>query len=259
MIPSPSADTDLFGSMAAGYASARPPLHPRIVERVRVHLGLERPIGFALDVGCGAGLSTRPLDRIARRCLGIDPSAAMVRLGAEVAPGARFAVARAEALPVRSGAVAVMTAAGSLNYADLDGFFPEAARVLAPRGVLVAYDFSPGRRFRDSDALEEWFSELLRRYPMPSGSRRRELDPETLGREASGLRLTGADRFEIGLVLDPDFYVDYVMTEANVAHAVRDGTPEAAIREWCRESLAPVFGSEEREVLFQGYIAYLAK
>ena len=253
-----STDAELFGTIAAGYASARPPVHPRVIERVRAHLGIDEPLGSALDVGCGSGLSTRPLQRLARHCLGIDPSAQMLRLGTRVAPEARFAVARAEALPVRPGSVDLITAAGSLNYADLDGFFSEAVRVLSAAGVLVVYDFSPGRRLRNSGALEEWFSELLARYPAPRDSHRRELDTDTLRREPSGLRLTGSERFEIGLSLDQAFYEDYLMTETNIAHAVQAGTPEAEIRAWCHDALSPIFAGVEREVLFEGYVAYMA-
>jgi SAM-dependent methyltransferase len=232
-------------------------VHPRVVERVRSHLRLERPLGRALDVGCGAGLSTRALGRLARHCTGVDPVAAMVRLGPEVAPEARFCVGRAEQLPARSGSIDLIGAAGSLNYADLDRFFPEAARVLAPRGVLVVYDFSPGRRIPGSDALTLWFERLMERYPAPADSNSRELDPERLGAETTELRLTGSDRFEIGLTLEPDAYLEYVMTETNVADAVRLGTPAAEIRAWCRETLEPVFRGSAREILFEGYVAYM--
>ncbi|MBI4876759.1 MAG: SAM-dependent methyltransferase, partial [Acidobacteria bacterium] len=43
-------------AMAAGYARSR--------------LEIARPLDRALDVGCGAGLSTRPLLSIARHCIG---------------------------------------------------------------------------------------------------------------------------------------------------------------------------------------------
>jgi SAM-dependent methyltransferase len=227
------------------------------VERVRRHIGLEHPVELALDVGCGAGLSTRALAPIARHRLGLDPAAAMVRLGSQVAPGAHFGVASAERLPLRQGSVDLISAAGSLNYADLGRFLEEAARVLAVGGVLVVYDFTPGRRIPGSDALTRWFDELLRRWPSPRESARRELDPEVLAGESSLFRLRSSDLFEIGLELDVDFYLEYVMTEANIAHALRSGASAAAIREWCRDSLAPIFGGSHRRVLFEGYIAYL--
>lgn len=249
---------DLYNTpgMAAGYANSRPAVHPRIIEMVRQRLRLTRRLDCALDVGCGAGLSTRPLELIARHCVGIEPAEAMLKWSSRVAPNASFAVGAAEALPVRSHSIDIITAAGSLNYADLSLFFPEAVRVLAPGGVLVIYDFSEGRNFRGPVSLDVWYSEFVRRYPRPSDSGR-EISPESLGSPDSGFRLSGHECFEIRLTLNPDSYLDYVMSETNVAQAVWNGVSEREIRAWCAGTLAPVFQGEAREVLFRGYFAWL--
>jgi SAM-dependent methyltransferase len=250
---------DLFGSpaMAAGYATSRPPVHPRIIERVAERLRLTDRVERALDVGCGAGLSTRPLQQIARRCFGIEPVEAMLQWAAKTAPEASFAVGRAEALPVRSQSINILTAAGSLNYADLNLFFPEAVRVLRSSGVLVVYDFSQGKSFRESPLLDRWHSEFVRRYPRPAGDSRQELSPEILASWDCGLRLRSHEHFEIGLVLGQRSYLDYAMTETNVAYAVRNGVREEDIRAWCTETLSPVFQGDDKEILFRGYIAYM--
>src|SRR6478752_3918231 len=134
--------------MAAGYATSRPPVHPRVIERVYRELGRTTPFQRALDVGCGAGVSTRALTGFAQRCIGLEPAEAMLKWAAPLAPSAHFAVGTAEALPIGDRTVDLISAAGSLNYADLDLFFPEASRVLMPHGVLLVYDFTPGRSFR---------------------------------------------------------------------------------------------------------------
>ena len=87
-----------FGTeaMAAGYAASRPPLHRRIVERASVALGSPRR---ALDIGCGAGLSTRALEGLASHCVGLEPAEAMLGWTRGIAPQANFVVGRAEALP----------------------------------------------------------------------------------------------------------------------------------------------------------------
>lgn len=248
---------ELFASptLAEGYARSRPAVHPRVVERVRRHLQLSERVGCAVDVGCGAGLSTRPLKAVARTAVGIEPLEPMLQWTREVAPGAHFAVGQAELLPFADGSADLMTAAGSLNYAELGKFFPEAKRVLGTRGTLVVYDFSQGKRLVDSPALEAWFEAFVTRYPAPPFSGR-ALSPETLAPLAEGFRPAGAERYEEALLLDPAFYVDYAMTETNVAAAVRAGVDEASIRQWCRETLEPVFGGQAREVVFTGYIAY---
>ena len=52
-------------------------------------------------------------------------------------------------------------------------------------------------------------------------------------------------------------YLAYVLSEANVERAVASGAAEAEIAAWCRERLAPLFGSSSLAVLFAGYIAYV--
>jgi hypothetical protein len=83
------------------------------------------------------------------------------------------------------------------------------------------------------------------------------LDPEILGGLAAGFELEAAERFELGVTLSRDFYVGYMMTETNVAAAMRAGAAEAEIEGWCRETLDPVWGEREREVVFAGYWACL--
>lgn len=243
-------------AMAAGYAMSRPEVHPHIIERARKHLPMPLPVAQALDVGCGAGLSTRALQSIARHVLGIDPSEAMVKCASGLVPGAEFRVGTAESLPVPSRSVDIITAAGSLNYADLRRFFPEAVRVLAPTGALVVYDFSPGRSFRHSSALDSWFAEFLNRYPVPPNSAR-VVSPETLRASDSGLQMSGHEHFEVGLALGSDFYLKYIMTETNVAYAIESGVPEEQIRGWCADTLHTVFQGSGHEVLFRGYLAVM--
>jgi len=253
----------VFNNLAAGYARSRPAVHPLVIERIYQHLRLgtdqlqpARKIARALDVGCGSGLSTQPLDRLAVQTFGIDVAEAMLAWASRVAPHAHFAAGRAESLPIRGGSIGLITAAGSLNYAGLDLFFPEAARVLEPGGVLVIYDFSPGRAFPDSASLDDWFSAFMRRYPPPPDEGL-ELNPQRLAQLTRQFRLQSHDDFEIALTLSPAFYLDYVLTETNVAYAVRKGVPPQEIRAWCEHTLAPVFSGRSREVLFRGYIAYL--
>jgi SAM-dependent methyltransferase len=251
----------IFGSLAAGYAVSRPAVHPLVIERIERHLrhGLDKsapPFARALDIGCGAGLSTQPLGRLASRTFGIDVAPAMLTWACSVAPHAHFAAGRAEALPIRKGSIGLITAAGSLNYASLDLFFPEAARVLAPGGALVVYDFSPGRAFADSGSLDEWFSDFMRRYPPPPGEAL-ELSPHRLAQLTRLFHVQSHEDFAIPLTLSPAFYLDYVLTETNVAYAVRNSIPREEIRGWCEDTLTPVFEGRNRAVLFRGYIAYL--
>src|SRR4051812_23140350 len=120
--------SDLFASpeMVAGYARSRPAVHPHVIDLARARLGLTARVGRALDVGCGAGLSTVPLTGLASFAIGIEPIEAMVSGTPLRSDAMRFGAGRAEMLPVRSASIDLITAAGSLNYVDLDPFFAEA-------------------------------------------------------------------------------------------------------------------------------------
>src|SRR5512134_2212519 len=89
----------LFGTshMAEGYAKSRPPVHQEILRRVKQHVPPRCAV--ALDVGCGAGLSTQALHGIAEEIIGLEPVEAMVQWAFRVAPQAGFVVGAAEALP----------------------------------------------------------------------------------------------------------------------------------------------------------------
>lgn len=228
-------------------------MHAPILELVREHLKLNAPVAEALDVGCGAGLSTAPLAAIAKHRTGVEPFESMLRHAGTIAPGADFAVGQAEALPVRSESIDLCTAAGSLPFTDVPYALVELRRVLRRGGTLVIYDFRQGCDFRDNDRLTMWHAEFKRRYPPPPS---KGFDVEALPLPANGFCLAAYRPFEIGLTLSPDFYLNYAMTETNVAAAAARGIAEQEIRTWCRESLAGVFGGEAREVVFKGYVAY---
>jgi SAM-dependent methyltransferase len=248
-----------FGTddMAAGYATSRPPVHRRVIEQAYRQLARSGPFPRALDIGCGAGVSTKVLIDFAGSCIGLEPSEAMLKWAPKLAPSAAFVVGSAEAIPLYSCTVDLITAAGSLNYANLDLFFPEAARVLTRHGKLLVYDFSAGMSFRNATSLDEWFSSFHRRYPPPA-SEARELGPAILAEQSSGFQLDAHRQFEIGITLAPEFYLDYIMTETNVAAAVRSGVPQSEIRSWCAETLAPIWNRAQREVLFRGYFACMS-
>ena len=252
--------SDLYAAsgMAEGYAKARPPLHEKIVAAAAATLDL-KGAQRALDVGCGSGLSTRPLLRLARTVVGIEPSGGMLGWCPRVAPGAAFLVARAEQMPFASESFDLLSAAGSLNYVELAAFFAEAVRVMRSGAWLMVYDFGPGRRQAHSTRLAEWFDSFMQRYPAPPAGSAHSLDPQTLAALPSGLIAGPATPFEIGLELDAGFYLNYMLTETNVAQAVGRGVPLEEIRDWCQTTLAPVFSANSAPILFDGYYACLRK
>lgn len=250
--------TSIYDSarLAESYAHHRPPVHPAIIRSVGERFGMTEKLPRALDIGCGAGLSTAALEPLAENLIGIEPVPAMLAFSKIVAPQASFLVGQAERLPFSDCAFDLITAAGAINYADLDLFFPEAERVLTEAGTLIIYDFSAGRRFADDDGLERWYAEFERRYPPQPGY---ALDVTALHYAQYGLRLSLFEPMEVALPMTVDSYLAYAMSETSVEHAIQTGTPETEIRDWCQSTLADVFPNGARKVLFDAYVALVRK
>jgi SAM-dependent methyltransferase len=242
--------------MAAGYAFDRPPVHRHVIRVIGEHLRLTRRVRRALDVGCGAGLSTAALEPLADSTVGLEPVLNMLSHSRAVAPRGAFLVGQAERLPFPAESFDLVTAAGSVNYVDLALFLPEVARVLVPAGVLAIYDFSAGRRLRDDDRLDAWYAAFEQRYPPKPGY---ETDVRTLAYGAARLQLEAYAAFEVAVPMALPSYAMYVMSETGVELAVARGVPEAGIRAWCESTLAGVLDAGPRDVLFDAYVAYVAR
>ena len=240
--------------LATAYACDRPPVHEHILRSAR----LARRADRALDVGCGAGLSTAALAPLARRVIGLEPIPAMLAHRRTVAPLASFVIGQAERLPFAAGSFDLVTAAGSLNYADFPSALAEVARVLIADGTFLLYDFSPGRRAANDDRLERWFASFEERFPWPADWR--PLDVRELPLAAYGLRLLDFTDVETRLPMDADAYLRYALSETNVENAIanRVCTQEEA-RGWCQTTLQSVFTGGPVTVVIPGHIAALAR
>jgi ubiquinone/menaquinone biosynthesis C-methylase UbiE len=238
--------------IAAGYAFARPPVHERMLERVRHDLGLRDRVQSALDVGCGAGRSTAALQPLAHRVVGVEPAAAMLAHCHAVAPHARFVVGTAEQLPFPPATFDLVTAAGAINYTDVGQSLQELARVLRRTGAIIIYDFSAGRRFAEDMSLEQWYEEFDRRWPNAPGYAR---DVRTLPFDAAGLALASFSELAVTIEMSAEAYSRYAMSETRVELARASGEDESAIEHWCAQTLVRLFGDRSRDVVFDGYIA----
>jgi SAM-dependent methyltransferase len=239
--------------LAAAYAFDRPSVHGQILRSAH----LSRQADRALDVGCGAGLSTAALMPLARQVIGLEPVSAMLVHRQVVAPHAGFVVGQAERLPFAARSFDLVAAAGSLNYADLPSALAEVARVLTRDGTFLLYDFSTGRRSVSGGDLAGWFASFEQRFPRPPGWQ--PFDVRELPLVAYGLRLLDYTGAEARLPMTFDAYLRYMLSETNVDSAIARGacTAEEA-RDWCRETLKAAFADGEATVVIPGYVATLA-
>lgn len=239
--------------LAAAYAFDRPPIHEQILRSAR----LDRQADRALDIGCGAGLSTAALAPLARQVIGMEPVAAMLAYRRTVAPDAGFIIGQAERLPFPAASFDLVTAAGSLNYASLSSALTEIARVLTRDGKFVLYDFSVGRRSDSGDALAAWSATFEQRFPSPAGWQ--PIDVRDLPFTAYGLRLLDYTGVEIKLPMGFDAYLRYMLSEVNVDYAIGRGAYGAEqARDWCQRTLKPVFADGDVTVIIPGYVATLS-
>ncbi len=236
--------------IAKGYGAARPAVHPVIVERAFERLGAASRHRI-LDVGCGAGASTRAVARWGHTIVGVDPEIQMIRSARATGGALRYAVGTAEAMPVASHSVDALTAAGVLNFVDLGAFRAEAARVLSADGVIVVYDFATGRRCAETPELERSYDEFARRWPRPIDGRH-VIGVDVLA--AAGFNIVSSEPITVPIAMSGDAYVDYLMTETNVVAAVRGGGRATDIRLWCHERFLPVL-IEPQVIEFEAWYA----
>ena len=154
-------------SVAEGYATNRPYFHPLVMNKIRDYLHLGSKVKSALDVGCGAGLSTIALLELADKVIGVDSSQEMIDAAIQK-ENVRYYLSRAEDLVFPNGIFQLITLCGAINWIDRSRFFPSARRILTPSGWIIVYDNVFCGQIREEPAFAEWFAqEFLSRYPKP--------------------------------------------------------------------------------------------
>jgi SAM-dependent methyltransferase len=243
--------------VADGYRSARPYLHPAVFDRVSRMIQLREPLARALDVGCGTGLSTGALRRLAREVVGVDSSIEMLRR-ATVSENIRYAACAAESLPFRPARFDLVVACGSIDWIDRGRFVPAVGELLVPGGWFVPLDFGDTGRARNLPELGPWYDKVfLRRYPRPSSA-----DPMVTPGEAalSAFDSPVEERFAFPCTFTAEQYADFLMTESNVIAAVEYGSENAAgVRHWLAEEIRKLTGDKPISPEFGGYIQALRK
>ena len=244
------ADPSLYRSerLAESYARFRPPVHQTVCARMTERISPNGRLHTALDVGCGAGASTKALLPYVDRVAGVDPYFGMVKRAAANVPAASFAQGRFEALPFANGSFQLVATAGAINYADVKLALAETSRVLQPGGWFAAYDFSAARRLSVGSELPSRHLAFRAHYPSAPGY---ALDLASLPYAEHGLKLLISERFEVCVSMSANEYVQYILGESGVEIAIGRGASEDEIAEYCHLQFSPVFGGQRKDVVFE--------
>ncbi|WP_029232877.1 class I SAM-dependent methyltransferase [Butyrivibrio sp. VCB2006] len=247
--------------IAYGYAK-RPWLHKSVIKQLQIDCNLVADFTFknGLDVGCGAGLSTKALRLICDKVTGTDIADSMVEVCKELYTDDKaysFYVAKAEETRIPDEKYTIVTAAGCINWVDEKVFMENMREVLADNGLIVIYDFGITNRMVESDAYTKWYNdEYLARFPKPP----RKENKWTQEDLPQGFTMEKQTEYDMEYSFDLEKFVDFMLIQSNVNVKIESGeiSPEEA-RSWMMESLSPIFEGKEKQLIFSGYSWYIRK
>lgn len=246
--------------IAEGYAK-RPWIHKRIITELKSDIGSEFKNG--LDVGCGAGLSTKALHMICQKVTGTDISSDMINICKDIYDSDAaysFYVAKAEETHVpecKFERYDIVTAAGVINWVDRETFLKNVQEVMTENGKLIIYDFWITDKMQNNALYTEWHNEeYLHKFPKPSrreeGWKQKDLP--------SLMHIEKQKEFDVTYTFKLDEFVDFMMIQSNVNVKIENGEiSESDARFWFQSSLERIFEDNRCTLLFHGYYWIIKK
>ena len=125
-----------FDRSAERYERGRPGYPLELLEFLRLTLPV-RPGDRVLELGAGTGKFTRAMRPWGARRLAVEPLTGMRAVFRKSSGDAELLVARAEAIPLRTGSVDTVVAAQSFHWFRQPATIDEIHRVLRPGGALA--------------------------------------------------------------------------------------------------------------------------
>lgn len=125
-----------FSDRAEDYAKYRPSYPSEAIDCILEGLGIPSQL-IAADIGAGTGISSRLLADRGVKVIAIEPNAAM-RQVAEAHPLVEFRDGNAEHTKLEDNSVDLITCFQSFHWFNPEPTLREFARILKPKGKLVA-------------------------------------------------------------------------------------------------------------------------
>lgn len=156
---------DHFSRLAARYSEFRPSYPPALFEHLAKQCVQRR---LAWDCACGTGQASVALASVFDAVVATDASRKQIE-AASAHPKVTYRVAPAEDSGLEAGSVDLVTVAQALHWFDLDAFYKEVNRVLAPAGGIAVWTYGPLHvQGDDVDALiQEYYYEIVGPYWPP--------------------------------------------------------------------------------------------
>ena len=245
--------------IAEGYAK-RPWLHKGVIERFKADCALPGDVVFenGLDVGCGAGLSTKALKLICDHVTGTDISESMADVCKEIYAGDvgfSFYAAAAEETEIPKTAYDIVTASGMVNWVDEKRFMENLLKVTKRGSYILIYDFWITDKMTGVPEYTDWYrEEYLKRFPKPPRKENVWTQEDLL----PGFKMLKQVNYELPYVFSLKDFADFMMIQSNVNVKIESGeyTVDDA-KEWMLSTLSPIFDGHERELIFSGYTWYI--
>lgn len=146
----------LFTKQASSYRKFRPVYPEALFDFLAKQC---RGTRLAWDCGTGNGQAARALAKRFSKVIATDVAEAQIREAVEE-ERVSFLVAPAEAVPLETGSVDLVTVAQAVHWFQLEKFYAEARRVLAPGGLIAIWGYG---YFTTTSTLQATLDEYGRR------------------------------------------------------------------------------------------------
>lgn len=246
-----------FQRIAEGY-KRRPFLHEQIIDRFQTDV-TSRIFSDGLDIGCGAGLSSKALKAICHHVTGSDISKEMISVAREVCQSEEeydFIVSKAEELPEFGKKFDIVTAAGVVQWVDRDLFLKKMSKVMNDHSYLIIYDFWISDKMKECSAYTTWWHDIyLKEFPRPFRNES-VWTKEDVARY--GFVIKDQIQHEMEYKFDQDSFIEFMMVQSNVNAKIEGGKNTVQnVRNWFEQTTTPFFQGEKRTAIFTGYSWYL--
>ncbi|MBR8744099.1 class I SAM-dependent methyltransferase [Nocardiopsis sp. MG754419] len=213
--------TQAFTGLTEYYRDHRPdyPVEALGLLRGLVLDGADEP-RLLLDVGAGTGISTRALRAVfgpGPRVVGVEPGHDMRATALAEDGEVEYVDARAEAIPFPDASADLVLTAQAVHWFDRPTFFAEAARLVAPGGVVAVLN---NDRDLDSPFIDDHETLLERHSP---GYDRHYRSYDLVGELSDVGGWVDATEHGFGWVreLTPDGYLGMALSSSRMAAAAR--------------------------------------